>query len=143
MDLDLLPGIPIRGEGEDPLLGQASGEEIDEIRPGIIGIPLLGENLDVDARIQLPERLGGHCPGQAVADDEDSHFAPPSPASGDFLEEVLAHSALGTDPGVGQVFKSRPGRIAVLRVPFFGIINVAARRAFPFSQGRYSFPISF
>jgi hypothetical protein len=56
---------------------------------------------------------------------------PSSQALNDFLEEILAHAALGTDPVFREFLKRSPGTDAVLRVALLRVIDIAAGGAFP------------
>ena len=106
------------------LEGQAPGEVFDQVRPGIIRMSFRGEEVDLRPVVELPERLGGHGPGQAVPDDDDLSWKRARPAEGipvtRFLEILLAHAALGTDPVLRQVFEGRSGRDPVVGSPAAG-----------------------
>ena len=135
---------PAFGKGEDPLPGQPAGQILDQVRPGVIGMPLLSEDLDPDAGLELAKRLGRDGAGQAAADDDGVHVrtGDPRPGSAKLDEKVLADAALGADPGVGQVVEARAGREAVIRVARGRIVDIAARGALVFVHSARSFQFS-
>jgi hypothetical protein len=55
------------------------------------------------------------------------------------FKELFSHTAIGTEPGIGEVLE-RGARIdSMLRIAHSRIINVAARCAFPFCHEMSSF----
>lgn len=64
-------------------------------------------------------------------------------ALSNILEQLLADSAAGTLPSIGERLEGCSWRDTVIRIPFERVIDIAADGASPFVHGVFPLPVRY